>query len=295
MSQDIIEIIINGLKTVKSFSVLHFTLGFALAMILAAITWVGAVRSAMLWNKAYHKKPVSHVFGFFAACFTFFYVIIFMSFGRLDSITQLYLDVWSKSLKINQPWQESTFQKAFYAAKKTDPDGFVNVTPPENGGDYIPVRNDKTRVEVAYVYANQANQNFKATHPFLSCILFGNDIHTTKKEISSDIHAHFNKEYTSRNEDDIKTEIGNLMDKYAVNVDLTWLEELYQVKGNKNPSQYQAAWAVELASENIRNQLEKRVKRVKFLARTGLTLLFLLLQLIPFGIIGFLAYRNLKI
>ena len=294
MLEDIFNIVINGLHAVKSFSTLQFTLGFAFAGVLAALTWMAAVYSAKLWNMAYHTKPVSHVLGFFAALLTFFYVIIFISFGKIDALTRLYVDVWSESLKINQPWQEATFKKAFYAAKETDPEGFLNVKSPENGGDFIPVRDNNVRVEVAWVYASMANQNFKTSHPFLNRILFGNNIKIARKDISNDMQAYFSNNNDASEQKSVKTEIEDIIDKYAANVDLSWVTDLYQANGNTQTKYYQAAWAVDLASENIKKQLHKRVKRVKFLARTGLTLVFIVLQLIPFGLIGFMAYRDLK-
>ncbi|PTN08175.1 hypothetical protein [Mangrovibacterium marinum] len=53
--------------------------------------------------------------------------------------------------------------------------------------------------------------------------------------------------------------------------------------------------AVELASVQIRDELLKKTPRVVFLGRTMLIILFLLIQLIPLGIIGYCAYKNLKI
>lgn len=293
MVNDIVEIIFNSLKAIPTLSIYNITLGIVVAIVIALLTWVGAIYFAKLWNKAYTTKPMNFVLGGFAALVSFIYVILFLSFNQLDTITSLYLEIWSKSLKINQQWQEDTFHKAFYAVKKEDPEGFIGITTPENGGNYIPLRNEKAQLEAAYVYANQANQDFKNTHPFLSKLLFGNNTHTTKNEISSDIKVYFEQDYGNSNQD-IKSEISNLMKQYAVNVDLSWLDKLEQINPNENRD-YKAAWAVDLASDNIRKQLEKRISRVKTLTRIGLTIIFFGIQLIPFSIIGYLAYSDLKV
>ncbi len=293
MANDIIEIILNSIKAIQILSIYNITFGVLVAIVIAILTWTGAIYFAKLWNKAYTRRPISYLLSGLAAIISFIYIIVFFSFSQLDTITKLYLELWSKSLKINQQWQDETFHKAFYAVKKQDPEGFIGVTTPEDGGSFIPLRNENAQLEAAYVYANQASQDFKKTYPFLSKVLFGNNTHTTKNEISSDIKRYFEQDYGNGNQD-IKSEISKLLDRYAVSVDLCGLEQMEQINPNEN-REYKAAWAVDLASDNIRKQLEKRISRVKIMTRIGLTVVFLIIQLIPFGLIGYMAYRALKV
>lgn len=53
--------------------------------------------------------------------------------------------------------------------------------------------------------------------------------------------------------------------------------------------------AVQLASNQIMTELLKKTPRVVRVARTILFLIFVLVQTIPFGIIGYFAYKDLKI
>jgi len=69
------------------------------------------------------------------------------------------------------------------------------------------------------------------------------------------------------------------------------MDEYFDTQGDRYPLDR----AVELASHQIRNELLQKTDRVVFLGRTMLIIFFLLAQLIPFGIIGYYAYQNLKI
>jgi len=69
------------------------------------------------------------------------------------------------------------------------------------------------------------------------------------------------------------------------------MDDYFRTEGDLYPMQR----AVDLASLQIRNELLQKTPRVVFLGRTMLIMLFLLVQLIPFGIIGYCAYQDLKI
>lgn len=69
----------------------------------------------------------------------------------------------------------------------------------------------------------------------------------------------------------------------------------YTAKAIKKSKSYQVKDAVRLVAKTIREDLEKQAPRVVKLSRIILVILFLLVQLIPFGLIGYAAYKNLKI
>jgi len=58
---------------------------------------------------------------------------------------------------------------------------------------------------------------------------------------------------------------------------------------------YLVSNGVEIAATVIKKELTKQAPRVVTLARTILVLLFIIIQIIPFGLIGFAAYKDLKI
>ena len=51
----------------------------------------------------------------------------------------------------------------------------------------------------------------------------------------------------------------------------------------------------ELAAENIKERLNEQTPRVVMLSRLVCAGLFLLIQLIPFGLVGWAAYRDIHV
>jgi hypothetical protein len=64
---------------------------------------------------------------------------------------------------------------------------------------------------------------------------------------------------------------------------------------SKGGNSYNTVNAVKLVGKNIKEQLIQQAPRIVTTSRIILILLFIIIQLIPFGIIGFSAYKNLKI
>lgn len=58
---------------------------------------------------------------------------------------------------------------------------------------------------------------------------------------------------------------------------------------------YPVERAINLAARQIRGELLSQTKRIVYLARSILIVLFILIQAIPFGFIGYCAYQDLKI
>jgi len=70
----------------------------------------------------------------------------------------------------------------------------------------------------------------------------------------------------------------------------------YKKPVNKSAGKaYMASDAVRLVTNAIKTDLEEQASRVVVISRTILVILFLLIQLIPFGLIGLSAYRSLKV
>jgi hypothetical protein len=62
----------------------------------------------------------------------------------------------------------------------------------------------------------------------------------------------------------------------------------------KNPN-YPPARAIEIAAIQIKQGLEPQVPRVVYLSRVAVSILFLLVQAVPFGLIAWSAYRDIKV
>ncbi len=61
-----------------------------------------------------------------------------------------------------------------------------------------------------------------------------------------------------------------------------------------NPN-YPPSRAIEIAAGQIRQGLEPQVPRVVYLSRIAVLILFALVQAVPFGLIGWAAYRDIKV
>ena len=58
---------------------------------------------------------------------------------------------------------------------------------------------------------------------------------------------------------------------------------------------YLSSNAVKLVAKTIKDDLETQAPRIVTISRSILVLLFIIVQAIPFGLIGWAAYQNLKI
>jgi hypothetical protein len=128
-------------------------------------------------------------------------------------------------------------------------------TLPPEQGGRIPLTHAQSITKFAEIYANAAVRHFQTTHPFLSKILWARS--------------------------DIPIE---LIDR-EVNA-------FFQL----HPSgTYRAEEAINIAATAIRGNLQPQTERIVPIARTILVALFLLIQFIPFSIIGYAAYKDLKV
>ena len=58
---------------------------------------------------------------------------------------------------------------------------------------------------------------------------------------------------------------------------------------------FQAEWSVNIAATEIKKDLQAQTDRIVPVARTLLAVLFFIVQFVPFGLIGYAAYKDLKV
>ncbi|HEY7493820.1 MAG TPA: hypothetical protein VIH59_22285 [Candidatus Tectomicrobia bacterium] len=126
---------------------------------------------------------------------------------------------------------------------------------PPEQGGRIPLNHASSIKKFAAVYANAAVHNFQVNHPFLSRILSANSV----------IPA-------------------GLIDQKVT--------EFFRLHPGGT---YPAEEAINIAAVEIKHRLQTQTARVVPMARIILVTLFLIAQLVPFGIIGYAAYRDLKV
>ena len=125
----------------------------------------------------------------------------------------------------------------------------------QNPDQAFPIAYEKSKRTLANVYATESVGHFKRIHPFLSTIMQAKS-HTLLQRLNDDVAQFF----------------------------------------KSNPSgTYDETSSVGIAGKQIKLSLDAQVNRVVFTARSLLVLLFILVQAVPFGLIGLAAYRDLKV
>lgn len=123
-----------------------------------------------------------------------------------------------------------------------------------NSGAGVPVTKTQSKLIAAEINADEACRHFGEHHPFLSKIVWTSPSLPTKI-VKDDVEAYF------------KTRVNH---------------------------SYPQERAIDLAAAHIKTQLVEQAPRVVTLSRIGLLIAFLLVQLIPFGLIGYAAYTDIR-
>ena len=105
------------------------------------------------------------------------------------------------------------------------------------------------------MYAAEACEHFDNEHPFLSKIIWSNPSQATTN-IAEDVTAYF----------------------------------------KQNPkSFYSAEKAISIAADTIKTELDKQTPRTVTLSRIALVIFYLFVMAIPLGLIGYAAYKDIRI
>ncbi len=226
-----------------------------IAFVFSAIWWVIASHYSSLWNLRFKIKPIHHVLCFFAALCAFGFTLVFISIKYTEQAAIITISMWRTELISDQGWSQATFRTAYREVKALGLEDFTDYPAPDQGGHLIPLNHLESRTKSAEVYAHSAIKNFQLNHPFLSRIL------------------------------NVRSSIPSTVVDQDVN-------DFFRVKLG---SVYPVERAVDIATTEIKGSLQAQAARVVLYARILLVFLFLLIQIIPFGIIGYAAYKDLRI
>ncbi len=232
-----------------------FWLAALIGVALAAACWWACSFLTHAINRNFQMSPVHHVCCAVAAFFTLIFVIVFSSLSYTKEAATASIEVWKALIDHDRAWQQRTFSKAYYKVKALEIEDFTKYPPPEDGGSIVPISHDESRNAAAEVYANEACSDFDRKRPFLSKIVWSKP-GIAPELVENDIHA--------------------------------WFENN---RGNLYPLPQGAA----LATDNIKERLNAQTPRVVTLSRLVVGCLFLLIQLIPFGLAGWAAYVNIRV
>jgi hypothetical protein len=233
-----------------------FMLMLVAAIALAGGCWWLCTHYTKLWNLRYHVTFTHHVLCGVAALLTLVFTVVFMSLAYAKDVAARKIGDWHEEVKSDREFHTVNYAMAYEAAKSGGLEQFdpVKHPPPGHPNSQIPLNHQETRLRITQLYANRSVEHFRQRHPLLSRLIW------PAREIPMEIL------------------LKDMQDWFA-----------------KNPSGlYMLNRGVDLAANQIEQALEPRTPVVVKYARTAATLLFLLVQAVPFGLIGYAAYHDVQ-
>lgn len=237
-----------------------FYITIAVAIVLAVACWWACSHFSKLYNRHYSANPLHHTLCGIAAFITIFAVVAFAALKYTKEVAENSIERWSKSIVQNQAWADATLAKTYDAVfalrdgSGNQLEDFTGKKHPREGGLFVPTSSKEAQLAAAETYAKEALREFKKQRPFLSKILWG-DSDLSEEVIFKDVEAFF---------------------------------------AQRTGKPYPAEKAVMLAVRETENTLAEQTPRVIPLSRTVLAALFVLIQAIPFALIGKAAYDDIR-
>jgi hypothetical protein len=252
---ELITLILSGLSLMAQEST-HLLLLFLAAFALAGLSWFLCNNYVKLWNKRYRLTTTHQTLTIIASVLTFFFVLALGGLFYMKNVADLTVNNWETAeIATDDTWRQNTFRTAYYEVKELNIENFTDNPTPEKGGQFIPVTKKTSQETAARVYATAACSHFDDHHPFLSKIIWSNP-DSSATGIAVDVVGHFKK--------------------------------------NTGES-YDAAKAVSIAAQTIRGQLALQTPRTVVFSRLVLALLYLLVLAIPLSVIGWAAYKDIRV
>ena len=226
-----------------------------LALMLGALCWVACSYYTRLWNKRFRVKFPHHLLCAMAAVLTVIFTVQYRAVGNLENIVDDIIGKWSKHLLDDSDFKNKTYETAFYALKVLYSNEFKDVPAPDAKGTYIPVNNNDMKQICVEIYVKEACADFSTQRPFLDKMLRARP-GISEEKILDDINDFFR---------------------------------------NNPGTMYPLERAVKIAAKHIRENLLEQSPKTVWKTRLILIFLFLAAQMIPFGTIGYFAYKDLNI
>jgi hypothetical protein len=232
-----------------------FLLTLLIGVGLAAAFWWACSGFSRLWNTRWQLKPLHHCLCALAALLTFTAATLFASLRFAKDAALQSIENWQSEINHDAPWEGEVFQNAYNDIKAQGKEDFSAFPPPSAGGNTVPVSHPESKFRVAEIYADAACKHFTVHHAFLGRVIWPPASSVPRDIILSDVNAWFQAKHES----------------------------------------YMLNQAVALAASQIRSKLESQTPRVVYVSRFILFGIFLVAQAVPFGLIGYGAYQDLKV
>lgn len=254
--KDLWLLLLTCIKQFASLGTFNFRIVLLTGFFLGIVCWIACSYYSRLWNLRYRITIMHHIFCGIAAVMTLVFTLIFSGLQYTKEATYMLINIWQQyEIRVDESWKQDTFKKVYDNVKALGIEDFSNFSPPDDGGKRVPVTKKESYETIGRVYATEAVQHFKKAHSYLNKILWAEE-NVPAQVIRDDIENFF----------------------------------------KENPGDvYSTEEAVNLAAKLINQGLEPQVPRVVTIYRIVTITLFFLVQSIPFGLIGYSAYKDLKI
>lgn len=233
----------------------HYTFLLAVGFFLAVIMWLLCLYFGRFFFKPYRLTIGQHILSALLAIMVMTTVPAYFSAAYMQQVFQNIIMEWRDSLAHDEVWNDAEFKREYYEIKKLGKEDFSKFLPPEQGGHAIPSTIGETVSKVSQMRADAAVENFDTTFSLLS-VFIGATPKISANVINQDINNYF-KSNTS----------------------------------NTYPMQK----AVQLASNQIYEELQPQIPRLIFLYRLGLILKVLLWYVVCLSWIAFASLKQIKI
>ena len=252
---DLFSILFQCIERLRSEDFALFRNTIIGGIFLGALCWVACSYFTRLWNLRFRVTLRHHVLCGLAAVLTLMFSLTYVSLKYTKQVAEKVIQDWQTQLPGDSKWGNKTFRITYEKVKALGVEDFTNYPHPDQGGTLVPLSKEKSRRLSAEIFANEAVKHFKSNHPYLSMIL------NAKSDISEEV-------------------IYQDVDQFFA----THPNQLYPFSN-----------AINLAALHIKKSLDEQVDKVVPFSRKLLIVLFFLAQAIPFGLVGFEAYRDLKV
>jgi len=229
-------------------------LWIVVAIAFSALCWWACTHYTKLWNKRYHVTDGFHVLCGAAAVVTFLATLGFIGLKNMRPVAERMVDTWSDAVMQDSDLSAACFHDAYYAIKDSGLENMRGYKAPEQGGDLIPISRKETQILVGQIYAGNACRNFSVSYPFIGYFIKAHD-GVPSEIIAADVNAFFK---------------------------------------SRRGQTYPLEQGFVLAIDQISSDLQSQCGRIVRITRSWLVILFLLVQLVPFGLVGYLAYEALR-
>jgi hypothetical protein len=238
-----------------------------LAVVIALACAFGCHKSAWLWNLKYSQTFPGFGLCLLAGIIGFWSTLVYAGAGFAKEAAIAVVNGWGTMIWEDHGWKDGVFAKAKQSVKDLkDPktgrslEDFSLIGPDHVRYDdpksaYIPSQTSKSREAVSFVYSKETIHSFRSAHPILGWFLFAN------QEQSSELMSKDTDSY------------------FAEHPGTT----------------YRVDRGFKLALQQIVRELEGGTDRLVRIARVGVIVFFAAGEAFSFGIVGFIAYRKLRI